>query len=110
MAALVESMFSVREVPWHGLGTIVEEAPNSKEAIKLAVTEGRYIPVDQVTRDLTRLFNSIKTSLLSIGHKVAVEINSINEEAAAAANSVIDKVIRDALEQLAKSGIYGRKK
>lgn len=36
MAAEVESMFSVREVPWHGLGTIVKDAPNSKEAIKLA--------------------------------------------------------------------------
>lgn len=33
MAALVESMFSVREVPWHGMGTIVEDAPNSEEAI-----------------------------------------------------------------------------
>ena len=32
----VETMFSVRQVPWHGLGTIVEEAPNSEEALKLA--------------------------------------------------------------------------
>ena len=36
MSANVETMFSVREVPWHGLGTIVEEAPTSKEAIELA--------------------------------------------------------------------------
>lgn len=36
MSAEVETMFSVREVPWHGLGTIVEEAPTSEEAIKLA--------------------------------------------------------------------------
>lgn len=36
MAHLMESMFSVREVPWHGLGTIVEEAPTAAEAIKLA--------------------------------------------------------------------------
>ena len=33
MSALVESMFSVREMPWHGMGTIVEDAPNSEEAI-----------------------------------------------------------------------------
>ena len=36
MSAAVETMFSVREVPWHGLGTIVEEAPTSKEALELA--------------------------------------------------------------------------
>lgn len=36
MAALVETMFSVREKPWHGLGTVVQEAPGSKEALYLA--------------------------------------------------------------------------
>lgn len=36
MAANVETMFSVREKPWHGLGTIVAEAPTSKEALELA--------------------------------------------------------------------------
>lgn len=36
MAAFVESMFSVREKPWHGLGTIVKEAPDSGEALRLA--------------------------------------------------------------------------
>lgn len=36
MPAEVESMFSVRDVPWHGLGTIVQEAPTSADALKLA--------------------------------------------------------------------------
>lgn len=36
MAAEVETMFSVRVKPWHGIGTVVEECPNSKEAIRLA--------------------------------------------------------------------------
>ena len=36
MSANVEDMFSVREVPWHGLGTIVKEAPTSHDAIRLA--------------------------------------------------------------------------
>lgn len=36
MAALVENLFSVREVPWHGLGRIVENAPTSADAIRLA--------------------------------------------------------------------------
>ena len=36
MAANLESMFYVRETPWHGLGTRVMEAPASKEALQLA--------------------------------------------------------------------------
>ena len=36
MSANVESMFSVREKPWHGLGTIIQEACTSKEALHLA--------------------------------------------------------------------------
>ena len=36
MAANVETMFYTREKPWHGLGTRVEDAPNSKKALILA--------------------------------------------------------------------------
>lgn len=36
MAAKVETMFSVREKPWHGLGKVVTEAPTSKDALRLA--------------------------------------------------------------------------
>lgn len=36
MAANVETMFSVREKPWHGLGTVIAEAPTSQDALRLA--------------------------------------------------------------------------
>ena len=36
MAANVETMMYVREKPWHGIGTMVEEAPNSVDALRLA--------------------------------------------------------------------------
>lgn len=36
MAANVESMMSVKETPWHGLGTIVPEGLTAKQAIKVA--------------------------------------------------------------------------
>lgn len=36
MSANVESIFYVRKAPWHGLGTEVAEAPESKEALRLA--------------------------------------------------------------------------
>ena len=36
MSANVETMFYTRVTPWHGLGTKVEEAPDSREALSLA--------------------------------------------------------------------------
>jgi len=36
MSANIETMFSVRLTPWHGLGTIIQEAVSSEEAIKIA--------------------------------------------------------------------------
>lgn len=36
MAALVETMFSTREKPWHGLGSVIMEAPTSADALRLA--------------------------------------------------------------------------
>lgn len=87
----------------------LKEAKAAQEEIKLALTEGRYIPVDKVSRDLRRLFNVLKKSLLSIGHSVAIEVNGIDSESAVIANSVIDEKIHEALEQLSRSGIYGKK-
>lgn len=43
MAAEVESMFYVREMPWHGLGTRVAEAPGSKEALVLAGLDWKVV-------------------------------------------------------------------
>lgn len=36
MSACVDTMFSVRETPWHGLGVIVQDAPTSADAIRMA--------------------------------------------------------------------------
>lgn len=43
MAANVETMFSVREKPWHGLGTVVAEALSSKEALVSAGLNWRVV-------------------------------------------------------------------
>ncbi len=44
MAHLVETMFSVRQVPWHGLGRIIEDAPDSIAAIKQAGLDWEVTP------------------------------------------------------------------
>ena len=53
MAANVETMFSVREKPWHGLGTIVAEAPDSKSALELAGLDWNVIQKNVTTEDGT---------------------------------------------------------
>ena len=47
MPANVETMFYVREKPWHGLGTRVETAPSSIDALVLA---GLDWTVEQIGR------------------------------------------------------------
>lgn len=49
MAANVETMFSTREKPWHGLGTVVEEAPASADALRLAGLDWNVIQKDIFT-------------------------------------------------------------
>lgn len=44
MSANVETMMYVREKPWHGLGTRVEEAPTSLDAMRLAGLNWDVIP------------------------------------------------------------------
>ena len=43
MPANVETMFYTRQKPWHGLGTMVMEAPTSKEALVLAGLDWKVI-------------------------------------------------------------------
>lgn len=51
MSANVETMFYTREKPWHGLGTRVEEAPDSKKALELAGLDWRVIQKSLATED-----------------------------------------------------------
>ena len=50
MSANVETMMYVkkteRDVPWHGLGTPVQEAPNSAEALRLAGLDWEVVSRD----------------------------------------------------------------
>ena len=51
MTANVESMFYVREKPWHGLGTMVTEAPASIDALVYADLDWTVLQKDVYTED-----------------------------------------------------------
>lgn len=64
MAANVETMFSVREEPWHGLGTIIEEAPTSADALKLAGLDWDVIqkPINTDNVEIPGYFANVRDS------------------------------------------------
>jgi len=43
--ANIETMFTVREKPWHGLGEVLDEAPNSVEALKRSGLDWTVNPI-----------------------------------------------------------------
>ena len=53
MAADVETMFSVRVKPWHGIGTIVENCPDSEDALRLAGLDWKVQQKEVCTSDGT---------------------------------------------------------
>ena len=55
MSANVETMFYVREKPWHGLGVKVQEAPTSADALVCAGLDWEVIQKAVCTEDGTRI-------------------------------------------------------
>ncbi len=62
MAHEVESMFYVREVPWHGLGINVEVAPDSAAALKLSGLDWNVLrkPVQVNGKDVEDYFANVR--------------------------------------------------
>lgn len=69
MAANVESMFYVREKPWHGLGTRVIEAPNSEDALILAGLNWNVLQ-EPIRVGINKLIPGYKANIRDIDHKV----------------------------------------
>lgn len=69
MAANVESLFSVREKPWHGLGTIVKEAPASAEALRLAGLDWKVVQ-EPVYTGYNELVKGYKANVRSTDRRV----------------------------------------
>lgn len=69
MAATVESMFSVRVKPWHGLGTIVQDAPDSREAVRLAGLDWKVVQQEMLTDNGIPVFG-YKANIRDIDNRV----------------------------------------
>ena len=69
MAANVETMFFVRETPWHGLGTRVMEAPSSKEALGLAGLDWKVVQ-EPVYTQAEELIEGYKANVRDSDRKV----------------------------------------
>lgn len=69
MAANVESMFYTREKPWHGLGTMVMEAPDSAEALRLAGLDWNVIQ-EPIYTDLNEKIQGYRANVRDSDRKV----------------------------------------
>lgn len=69
MSANVESMFYVRETPWHGLGTKVMQAPTSAEALSLAGLDWK-VEQEPIFTENDMLISGYRANVRSTDRKV----------------------------------------
>ena len=87
----------------------LKEAKASIEQIRLEVTKKKYVEAAQVTRDLNRLFASLKKSFTALGHRITTELNAMDPDMAITAGKVVGDTVREALEKLAAGKEIGKK-
>ena len=98
MPAEVETMFSARVKPWHGIGTVVEECPCSEEAIKLAGLDWKVEQRDVYT-DNWKLVPGYKANVRDYDQSVLGVVSDRyqvvqNEEAFAFTDRLLDSGVR----------------
>lgn len=99
MSANVESMFYVgRQAPWHGLGVSVEEAPRSKEALRLAGLDWNVVQGDVFT-EWGKQIENMKVNLRDTDQKVLGVVSDKyriiqNEEAFSFTDALIGEGVR----------------
>lgn len=98
MAAEVETMFYTREKPWHGLGTMVAEAPNSKDALRLAGLNWKVLQ-EPVYTENEELIQGYKANVRDTDRKVLGVVTDRykviqNEEAFAFTDTLLGEGVR----------------
>lgn len=98
MAAEVETMFYVRETPWHGLGVKVMEAPTSKDALWLAGLDWNVVQ-EEIYTENGNLVSGFKANVRDTDKKVLGVVTDRykvvqNEEAFAFTDSLLEEGVR----------------
>ena len=98
MAANVESMFYTRTKPWHGLGVQVEEAPESKDALRLAGLDWKVYQREVYTDSGIRI-DGYRANVRNTDNKVLGVVTERykivqNEEAFAFTDALLGKGVR----------------
>lgn len=98
MAANVETMFYTREKPWNGLGTMVAEAPNSKDALRLAGLNWKVLQ-EPVYTENEELIQGYKANVRDTDRKVLGVVTDRykviqNEEAFAFTDTLLGEGVR----------------
>lgn len=98
MATNVETMFYTREKPWHGLGTMVAEAPNSKDALRLAGLNWKVLQ-EPVYTENKELIQGYKANVRDTDRKVLGVVTDRykviqNEEAFAFTDTLLGEGVR----------------
>ena len=98
MAANVETMFYTREKPWHALGTMVAEAPNSKDALRLAGLNWKVLQKPVYTEN-EELVQGYKANVRDTDRKVLGVVTDRykviqNEEAFAFTDTLLGEGVR----------------
>ena len=98
MAANIESMFYVRETPWHGLGTRVITAPTSKEALGLAGLDWQVVQ-EPIYTETEKLIEGYKANVRDSDRRVLGVVTDRykviqNEEAFAFTDELLGEGVR----------------
>ena len=98
MAAEVETMFYVRETPWHGLGVCVMDAPSSGDALKVAGLDWDVVQKPIYTDDWNKVagyFANVRSSDNSVLGVVSRRYKIVqNREAFAFTDELLGKGVK----------------